>query len=96
MNAKLLGLNEINSLLTKTPNWKLENSKLVRTLNFNSFIEAFGFMTKVALIAESMNHHPEWSNVYSKVKIELSTHDLDGISNLDIELAQAINLIIKS
>ena len=48
-------------------------------------------MTKVALLAEAMNHHPEWSNVYSKVKIELTTHDLGGLSNKDIELAQAIN-----
>ena len=62
---------------------------------FANFIEAFAFMTKVAIIAEGMNHHPEWSNVYAQVKIQLTTHDLGGVSNLDLELAKQINSLFK-
>jgi len=63
-------------------------------LKFNNFVQAFGFMTQAAIIAEKMNHHPEWSNVYSRVIIDLTTHDADGISQLDFELAQKMNSIV--
>ena len=80
------------ALLEKELNsWRFTNSSLMKTFNFKNFIEAFSFMTKVALVAESMNHHPEWSNVYCTVTIELTTHDLGGLSNLDIKMAKAIN-----
>ncbi len=72
--------------------WKEENDKLTRTFEFNNFIEAFGFMSQVAIVAEKMNHHPNWSNVYNKVTIELSTHDAGNIvTDKDRELAKAID-----
>ena len=64
--------------------------KLHRELRFPDFVRAFGFMTSVALVAESMNHHPEWSNVYGRVTIDLTTHDAGGITALDLELARRI------
>ena len=74
--------------------WTEKNDKLVKTFEFNNFVEAFGFMTKVAIIAEKMDHHPNWSNVYNKVSIELSTHDAGGIvTDKDRELAKAIDAI---
>ncbi len=74
--------------------WTEKNDKLVKTFEFNNFVEAFGFMTKVAIIAEKMNHHPNWSNVYNKVSIELTTHDAGGlVTDKDRELAKAIDAI---
>ena len=58
---------------------------------FADFVEAFGFMTRVALLAETANHHPEWSNVYNRVEIDLTTHDAGGITERDFKLAQRIN-----
>ena len=75
--------------------WKEENDKLTQTFKFENFVDAFGFMTKVALIAEKMNHHPEWKNVYNKVEIILTTHDEDNtITEKDRKLAKAIDEII--
>jgi 4a-hydroxytetrahydrobiopterin dehydratase len=72
--------------------WKEENNCLKRTFKFKDFTEAFGFMTKVALVAEKMEHHPNWSNVYNTVTIELSTHDAGNvITDLDRKLAKAID-----
>jgi len=72
--------------------WKEENNHLVRTFKFQDFNEAFGFMTRVALVAEKMDHHPKWSNVYNSVTIELSTHDAGNIvTEKDRKLAQAID-----
>ena len=79
---------EINAELANLSGWVVENGKLHKQFQFNSFVEAFGFMTRVALVAESMNHHPEWSNVYNRVTINLMTHDAGGISALDFELAK--------
>lgn len=74
--------------------WKEENNQLKRDFKFPNFIEAFGFMTKVALVAEKMNHHPDWSNVYNKVSITLSTHDEGNIvTSKDTKLADAIDKI---
>lgn len=70
--------------------WVIENEKLTKTFKFSDFTHAFGFMAKVAIYAEKMNHHPEWFNVYNKVKIELTTHDAGGISTKDFELAGLI------
>ena len=81
-------LNKLNENL-EIPWQQVENS-IVKEFLFKDFIEAFGFMTKVAIIAQVMDHHPVWSNVYNKLKIELSTHDVGGISNLDFELAEKI------
>jgi len=76
--------------------WKEENNKLKSTFTFRDFTEAFGFMTKVALIAEKMDHHPEWSNVWNKVNIELSTHDAGNkVTDKDRELAKAIDKLLS-
>lgn len=72
--------------------WKKENNRLIKTFKFRDFKEAFGFMTKVALVAEKMDHHPNWSNVYNKVTIELSTHDAGNVvTEKDRALAKAID-----
>jgi 4a-hydroxytetrahydrobiopterin dehydratase len=60
---------------------------------FDDFVQAFGFMTKVALVAEALNHHPEWSNVYRTVEVVLSTHDADGLTRRDVELAKRMNAL---
>lgn len=70
--------------------WCIEDNKLSRTFRFKNFAEAFGFMTQVALLAEKHNHHPEWSNRYSTVQIQLTTHDVGGLSVLDFMLAEQI------
>lgn len=80
--------------LEQTAGWTLKDGKLHRVLQFADFVEAFGFMTQVALVAEKMNHHPEWCNVYKTVAISLSTHDVGGLTQKDIELAQAINQLV--
>lgn len=75
--------------------WKEENNSLQRTFKFKDFQEAFAFMTRVALIAEKMDHHPNWSNVYNTVTIELSTHDAGNkVTDLDRKLAKAIDALI--
>ena len=75
--------------------WKEENNSLKRTFKFKDFKEAFAFMTQVALIAEKMDHHPNWSNVYDSVSIELSTHDAGNkVTELDKKLAKAIDALI--
>ena len=71
--------------------WSLQQGKLQREIQFEDFVEAFGFMTKVAIVAERLNHHPEWFNVYRTVRIDLTTHEAGGISERDFELAQAID-----
>ena len=67
-----------------------------RTFTFKDFNEAFGFMSRAALVAEKSDHHPEWRNVYKTVEVVLSTHDAGGVTSLDIELAKAMNAIAKS
>ena len=78
------------------PDWDYQDERdaITRSILFADFIEAFGFMTQVALIAERMNHHPEWSNVYNRVDILLTTHDAGGLSPRDIDMAQAIDAIV--
>ena len=93
MKEKLLAAQELISLKEELPNWEVQQTRLRRQWHFKNFVEAFGFMVKVALLAETMNHHPEWSNVYSTVTIELTTHDLDGLTYRDVQLAKAINLL---
>ncbi len=98
-------INKEPTLLTQTilgrlnsdlPEWEVKGKRIRRQFVFPNFVEAFCFMTKVAFIAERMNHHPEWKNIYSTVTIELTTHDLGGLSNLDIELAKAMNDLYKT
>jgi 4a-hydroxytetrahydrobiopterin dehydratase len=75
------------------PGWHLVDGEKAITRNFAflDFNEAFGFMTRAALVAEKMNHHPEWSNVYKKVEVTLTTHEAGGLTALDVELAAAMN-----
>ena len=84
---------ERDELAKILPEWHLADGRdaLVRTLKFKDFIEAFGFITQIAILAEKMDHHPEWSNVYNRVEILLTTHDCDGLSARDVTLAQAID-----
>ena len=93
MKSYLLKDEELKELVTKIPGWEIKSKQIEREFNFANFIEAFSFMTKIALICERYNHHPNWENVYSKVKITLSTHDLGGITNLDQTIASEINCI---
>ena len=84
---------EIASRLSEVPGWSCTDGKLQNSFNFASFVEAFGFMSSVALLAEGMNHHPDWSNVYNRVNIALNTHDVGGVSDLDFSLAQKIDAL---
>lgn len=75
--------------------WKEENNRLKKTFTFKNFTEAFGFMTKVALVAEKMNHHPTWTNSWNTVSFELCTHDAgDTVTERDHKLAQAIDKLV--
>ena len=82
---------EIDAKLADLEGWALVDGKLRREFRFANFVEAFGFMASVALVAEKMDHHPEWSNVYATVVVDLTTHDAGGITTLDFELAAAMN-----
>ncbi len=91
MERRKLSPREAQAALAGLPGWELRGEKLWREFRFPDFVQAFGFMARVALLAERMNHHPDWSNAYNRVTIELSTHDLNGLSTLDVELARQIN-----
>ncbi len=93
MAAKKLTNSEIEAHLEGVAGWSVEDGKLHKEFQFESFVEAFGFMTSLALIAESMNHHPEWFNVYSTVRVDLNTHDVGGISQLDFDLAEKMDAL---
>ncbi|MEM9443834.1 MAG: 4a-hydroxytetrahydrobiopterin dehydratase [Verrucomicrobiota bacterium] len=82
---------QIKEFLKELPKWKLVDGKLQRECKFDNFVEAFAFMTAVAIVAEKMNHHPEWFNVWATVKIDLATHEANGITELDIALAKKID-----
>ncbi|MGI0080008.1 MAG: 4a-hydroxytetrahydrobiopterin dehydratase [Nitrososphaerales archaeon] len=84
---------EIRRELKRTRGWKIVKGKIQRNFEFADFNEAFGFMTRVALEVEKLDHHPEWFNVYNKVRIDLVTHDVGGLSNYDFRLAKIINKI---
>jgi len=86
---------EIHNFLNANPSWELKNEKLNKTFVFKNFIEAFGFMTQVAIVAEKTNHHPEWFNVYKTVVVDLTTHEVDGISQRDFDLANAMDKIFS-
>ena len=85
---------DIDRKLQTLPGWSLNSDKLYCKFVFADFVEAFGFMSRVALHAERMDHHPEWSNVYNRVEIYLTTHDAGGITERDFELAQRISRLL--
>ncbi|QIB67382.1 4a-hydroxytetrahydrobiopterin dehydratase [Kineobactrum salinum] len=93
MPVERLSAAQIEQGLEELPEWGLDQRKLYRHFVFPTFIEAWGFMSEVALLAETQNHHPEWTNVYGRVEIYLTTHDAGGISERDFRLARAIDLL---
>lgn len=93
MPAKKLSDKEVQEQLKKVKGWNLVNGKLHREFQCKDFVAAFGNMTRVALVAEAMNHHPEWFNVWNKVVIDLNTHSVKGISDYDFALAEKIDEI---
>ena len=78
---------EIQDFLAENPGWRLVDGKLHREYKFGDFVEAFGFMARAALLAERADHHPEWCNVYSRVVVDLTTHEAGGITARDFDLA---------
>jgi 4a-hydroxytetrahydrobiopterin dehydratase len=93
---KKLDSNQRAALSQTLPDWRhdADRDALLRSFTFKDFVEAFGFMTRVAILAEKADHHPEWSNLYNKVEILLTTHDCDGLSTRDVALAEAIDTLI--
>ena len=92
--AKVLSHEEIIQILKQfDEKWEIEDNgkKLKKEFKFKSFIEAFSFMTKIAIYAEKKDHHPEWFNVYSTVEVTLSTHDAGGVTSLDLDMAREMN-----
>jgi 4a-hydroxytetrahydrobiopterin dehydratase len=85
---------EIEQELKNLPGWKIVNEKLHKEFQFESFNQAFGFMTRSAMEIEKMNHHPEWFNVYNRITIELTTHDAGGITKNDVNLAKILNSLV--
>jgi 4a-hydroxytetrahydrobiopterin dehydratase len=95
--AKRLSATERDAALSGLPGWSTVSGReaIGRTFEFKDFNEAFGFMTRVALVAEKSDHHPEWRNVYKTVEVVLSTHDAGGVTERDIDLAKAMNGIAR-
>lgn len=91
MGATRLDEDRIRERLTEIPAWSREGEELVRALVFKDFNEAFGFMTRAALLCERANHHPNWSNVWRRVDIRLSTHSAGGLTDRDFDLAVAFD-----
>lgn len=89
-----LSQEEISEELKNLHGWSVVNEKLHREIEFDSFNQAFGFMTRAAMEIEKMNHHPEWFNVYNRITIELTTHDAGGITKNDINLARILNSLV--
>ena len=87
---------QIKEFIGEHKSWKIKDGKLHQEFVFKNFIEAFGFMTQAALIAEKLNHHPEWFNVYKTVSVDLTTHEADGITERDFALAKAMDVIVAS
>ncbi len=92
---QLLGEAERADLLPALDGWAMAEARdaIRRTFVFDDFVQAFGFMTKAALVAEAMGHHPEWSNVYRRVEVILTTHDAGGLTRRDVELATRMNAL---
>lgn len=94
MARHVLNEEELQTALRKLPGWTVQNGKLSKTFKFSSFAAAIGWMVSVAIYADKMNHHPEWSNVYNRVAVNLVTHDLDNaISSWDVALAEKMEAL---
>ncbi|MBS0616760.1 MAG: 4a-hydroxytetrahydrobiopterin dehydratase [Spirochaetes bacterium] len=92
---QLLSNGEIVQALQHLPDWHVREGTLTKDFTFKNFGDAFGFMTRVAFIAEKMNHHPDWSNTYNRVSISLITHDKGGLTKLDREFALAVEKLLQ-
>ena len=95
--ARKLAPEDKDAALATVPHWKPVEGRdaIFRSFKFESFNAAFGFMTRAALVAEQMNHHPEWFNVWNRVDVTLSTHDAGGLTELDIKLAAAMDKLAR-
>ena len=91
MTRAPLSEREITERLKAHPDWQQRDDRIARRFCFDDFVAAFGWMASVALVAERLNHHPEWRNVYATVEVELTTHDAGGLTPLDFELAAAMD-----
>jgi 4a-hydroxytetrahydrobiopterin dehydratase len=87
MTREKLSDSQLDQALQELPGWRVDGGRLVREFVFPDFIAAFGFMTRTALVAQSMDHHPDWTNVYNRVSVALHTHDRGGITGRDVQLA---------
>ena len=94
--VSLIEKNQLDSFIEKNPSWIIDNKTIKKEFKFENFIEAFGFMSKVALLSEKIDHHPDWQNIYNKVKINLTTHDKGGITKNDLNLAESIDKLINN
>ena len=94
MTIRQLDEQDIAALATTLPAWSVTNGQLRRSFRFADFSAAWAFMARVALLAEKQDHHPEWSNVYNRVEIALTTHDAGGLTARDVTLAQAIDALL--
>jgi len=90
MKTKKLNASETKKHLKELTGWTLDNNFIQKDFEFKDFLEAFGFLSRIAVLSEKLNHHPNWSGVYNKVQIKLQTHDAGGITAKDIELAKQI------
>ncbi|WP_289031793.1 4a-hydroxytetrahydrobiopterin dehydratase [uncultured Paraglaciecola sp.] len=88
-------LTQLNSVRCDGHKWLVENHKLTKSFTFKNFIDAFGWMSQIAICAEKLNHHPDWLNSYNKVVVSLTTHELGGLSELDFKLAEKMDFYIK-
>ncbi len=86
---------QVQMALAGLPGWSLDDDKLYREFRFGDFVGAFGFMAQVALFAEQADHHPEWFNVYNRVRVWLTTHDAGGITERDTQLASRMSGLVK-
>ena len=93
--VSLIEKKQLDYFIKKNPSWIIDNKTIKKEFTFNNFVDAFGFITKVALLSEKMDHHPNWQNTYNKVKIELTTHDKGGITINDTNLAESIDRVIN-
>ena len=91
-----LSQDEVEREVQNLEGWRLSNGKIKKEFKFSTFVQAFGFMTKVAIESEKLNHHPEWFNVYNQVSIDLITLDLNGVSTYDVKLARIINQLYQN
>ena len=92
----LIEKSQLDLFIEKNPSWIIDNKTIKKEFKFDNFIDAFGFMSKVAILSEKLDHHPDWQNTYNKVIINLTTHDKGGITTNDIKLAESIDKLINT